>query len=376
MTSKGRKRTSKNYPSHIEPEKLPKGVEYIDRGEGFFRIAYTDNLNGKRKYRRLCGSKTSLSQIWQAVEAQKESTALTFEFLSIAYQNSSKWREISTLTQKDYLTCHRQICNTKTGKCLFGDLKFSSWTTGTIRKYVDFRGEASRARANKELSYIKTVLKWAKEYDKIPINISEGVSKLKISPRQHYATESDFNFLLDVARESGYYYMAPLLELCYQCRMRLSEALDLTDSAEIPNEGLKIKRRKGSRTNIILWSTSLKKTWDDLKAKRKKILESKQIPPQIDPNRRFIFISERTGERLSISGVETAKKRIDLMAKDKADRLGIEYVHFTIHDVKRSATTDTPGTASDKMLATGHRSLSMMNVYDVSIAKVKATKDD
>jgi hypothetical protein len=121
---------------------------------------------------------------------------------------------------------------------------------------------------------------------------------------------------------------------------------------------------------------SLKKTWDDLKAKRKKILESKQIPPQIDPNRRFIFISERTGERLSISGVETAKKRIDLMAKDKADRLGIEYVHFTIHDVKRSATTDTPGTASDKMLATGHRSLSMMNVYDVSIAKVKATKDD
>jgi hypothetical protein len=41
---------------------------------------------------------------------------------------------------------------------------------------------------------------------------------------------------------------------------------------------------------------------------------------------------------------------------------GIEFNHFTFHDLKRKGISDTEG---DKMKASGHRSPEMINVFDV-----------
>jgi integrase len=100
------------------------------------------------------------------------------------------------------------------------------------------------------------------------------------------------------------------MEIAYLCRMRLAEVVDLTDADERP-EGLYIRRRKGSKDNITEWNPRLENAWKAAKDMRSKILAEKRIPPRIKPEERLIFISERTGDRLVVSSLKTAKARID-----------------------------------------------------------------
>ncbi|MDP1773202.1 MAG: hypothetical protein Q8L15_13045 [Methylobacter sp.] len=57
------------------------------------------------------------------------------------------------------------------------------------------------------------------------------------------------------------------------------------------------------------------------------------------------------------------------MAKAKAKELGIDYTHFTRHDLKRKGITDTIG---NKLEASGQIDPRMMKVYDVKPIIVKA----
>ena len=74
-------------------------------------------------------------------------------------------------------------------------------------------------------------------------------------------------------------------------------------------------------------------------------------------NRRFI-------QRLTI-------ERINGFAAEKAKNEGIEFNHFTFHDLKRKGISDAVG---NKMKASGYRSPEMMNVYDVKIDVVEPTR--
>jgi hypothetical protein len=47
---------------------------------------------------------------------------------------------------------------------------------------------------------------------------------------------------------------------------------------------------------------------------------------------------------------------------------------FGLHDIKHRGTIDTEGSAEDKLTATGHKSRRMLEIYDKSIARVKAPK--
>jgi len=223
-----------------------------------------------------------LAEIWQAFENLKKTAATTFLKLSNEYQQTLMFRELSPLTQRDYLYCHQSIAGRQTTSGKLGDLPIKNWTRGLVRKFRDKRGEESKSRANKELSYIKLLLNWAVEYEKIPENPANGISKLKVPPRQHYAEDRDYYFLLEVAKKSGYNYMPYAMELAYLCRMRLIEVLDFTDANEIP-DGLVINRRKNSKTNITEWEPRLKQIWDELKKRRNQILTERKQPSAISP---------------------------------------------------------------------------------------------
>ena len=161
--------------------------------------------------------------------------------------------------------------------------------------------------------------------------------------------------------------MPHMMEIAYLCRMSLSEVIDITDDDEHP-EGLYIRRRKGSKDNIVEWTDRLKTTFNAAKQKRTDILKAKKQPIPFKSENRHIFISERTGDKLQVSSVKTAKSRIDKKAKEKAEKLGIEYNHFWFHDLKRKGVSDTKG---DKQEASGHRNASMLQIYDVLPAVVK-----
>lgn len=370
MKKPGRKRSSTNIPSHVNAEKLPDRVWFNASGAGKWMLNYYDET-GKRKTRRICGAEATLAEIHQAAEAQIEKKIDTFATLSFEFQQTHAWNKLSPLTQKDYLNCRVTIINRPTSNGKLGDVPLKQWTVGLIRKYRDKRAADSESRANKELAYIKRIFSWAYEYEKVAINPATGIKKLTIAPRQHYAEDRDYNYLLNIAKQSGYWYVAPAMELAYLCLMRMSEVLDLTDANEL-EAGLLINRRKGSKTNIIEWQPRLRAIWDDLKQKRNTILQDRKQPSPIKADKRFLFISERTGNRIGDSTMQTAMQRIHAAASAQAKTDGVEFHHFTFHDIKRRACTDYIG---NKMDATGHRSASMMKIYDVSIQQVKPTRE-
>ena len=210
------------------------------------------------------------------------------------FQQTHTWNKLSPLTKKDYLNCHHTIITRDTSTGKLGDVPLNKWTVGLIRKYRDKRAEESESRANKELSYIKRLFAWAYEYEKVPINPGTGIKKISIAPRQHYAEDRDYNYLLNIAKKSGYWYVPFAMELAYLCRMRMSEVLDLTDANELDN-GLIIHRRKGSKTNITEWQPRLRAIWDELKQKRNTILSrSKTAAPH--PRRSTIFYLLANGQ--------------------------------------------------------------------------------
>ncbi len=370
MKRPGSPRSSSNFPAHINAEKLPDRVWFKAEGAGKWMLSYYDDM-GKRKHTRICGAKATLAEIWQAVEAKTPKTITTFATLSLEFEQTHTWRKLSGLTQKDYTNCRQSIINRPSSAGKLGDLPISDWTVGLIRRYRDKRAEQSESRANKELAYIKRLFSWAYEYEKVLMYPATGIKKLTIAPRQHYAENRDYYYMLNIAKQSGYWYVAYAMELAYLCLMRMSEVLDLADANEL-EKGLLIKRRKGSKTNIIEWQPRLRTIWDELKQKRSVILSERKQPSPIKSERRFLFISERTGNKIDISSMQTAMQRITAMAEEQAKKDGIEFVRFTFHDIKRRACTDYDG---DKMKATGHRSASMMKVYDVSIPHVKPTRE-
>ena len=82
---------------------------------------------------------------------------------------------------------------------------------------------------------------------------------------------------------------------------------------------------------------------------------------------RHVFISERTGDKIDISSMQTA------IAEAQAKKDGVEFNKFTFHDLKRKGISDT--TASERMASAGHRSPDMMKVYDVKPDILKPTKN-
>jgi hypothetical protein len=47
-----------------------------------------------------------MQEIWKAYEAREEKSQTTFKSLSLDFQKSLAWRDLSRLTQDDYLGCH------------------------------------------------------------------------------------------------------------------------------------------------------------------------------------------------------------------------------------------------------------------------------
>lgn len=370
MKKPGRPRSSTNLPKHINADKLPDRVWFNASGAGKWMLSFYDEF-GARKNKRICGPKSTLAEIWQAAEAQAVKTIATFATLSLEFEQTHVWKKLSPLTKKDYTNCRQSIISTPGTRGMLGDVPLNKWTVGLIRRYRDKRAEGSESRANKELAYIKRIFSWAYEYEKVPVNPASGIKKISVKPRQHYAEDRDYHYMLNIAKQSGYWYVPYAMELAYLCRMRMCEVLELTDANE-QNNGLIIYRRKGSKTNITEWQPRLRAIWDELKQKRNAILSDRKQPHPIKADRRFLFISERTGNRIGDSTMQTAMQRIKAQAIEQARADGIEFTPFTFHDQKRKGISDTP--ANERMASAGHRDEGMMRVYDVSVDVVSPTK--
>jgi integrase len=345
-------------PNH---QALPKNV-YIRRGWYVYRQYFQGGQLGKDI--KLCPVGVQISEVWQKFEAlEKQDTApavpvkKTLTWLMDQYLKSPQFSAKAPETRRKYTQNAKQIGSTQTKKGgLFGDVPADLVTPGIIRKYMDARknadGSPAQVAANREKAFLSTCYAWAVERDILKSNPCKDVKRNTEHARDRYPTPEEYAQVFDLA--ARYPHVQAAMEFAYLCRMRLCEVLDMRQS-DIKPEGLLIRRRKGSRNNIVLYSPRLEAA---LKLSRA-LAMPKGIRP-INPH----LIRNLSGHPLTESGFQTLWQNVI----NEATAQGVE--HFTFHDLKAGGISDTAG---DKQKASGHKSAAMVAVYDRKLAIVPAS---
>ena len=303
---------------------LPPGV-YQD-GYGFFI---------KTPYKRL-GKDLSKADVWMKWEALTSGTETgSLRWMVNQYLKSERFQKLAPKTRKESDAALNRVIETKVKGGTFGDVSLTSITPGVIRKYIDQR--AKPVAANREISYLSATYSWAFERDMVKVNPCMGVRKNPEKRRDRYVTDEE----LTAAIKSAKGYMKLFIELAYLLAARKSEVLDLRRDDLLP-EGVRVRRSKGSNTNIVLWSDRLERV----------VNEALGTPSKIAS---FYLLHDNNGQPIRPSSFDTAWQR----AKHP----------FTAHDLKRKGITDSKATNP-----AGHKDARMVDRYRVKIDEVEPPK--
>lgn len=254
------KRSSKRFPNHIDPDKLPTGpITYDPRGKGRWIYRKSQGRGNRGKEIRFGNAQTTLAQIWQMVESIETGKLETFRAISLALHESEEWTALAPRTQTGYLALHRAICEAKTkhgGKV--GDLPLNSWTPAGIKKFM--RSRPSRSSAAAEVRYIKRVFSWAISEDiYTKANPAKGVDLrgYAAKPRLYYVPDDDYCLSIAVAP----LHIGLAAHFSYLSNKRRTDILNLTRQ-QITPLGIDFRDNKTGKLSIVEWSDELRMVVD------------------------------------------------------------------------------------------------------------------
>ena len=376
-----RRQINPDIPAHIEQGKLPDYC-YWDKQKSHW---YTIQRHPDRKptRHRIAGKSATLGDLHKIMEEISDVERDTFKWLSGLYKESAKFTVLANKTQKNYEGSEKILVNhpTKLNKPL-GTIPLHLWDNPLVQKLIDkITTEHGPAAANHCLVHIRIVFNWGKNRGHCKYNPGEDIDRAKERKLRRLPSKQTLNRLIMLAQERGGFlshkkgsctpYLWPALVIGYECRLRGIETNSLTD-AHLLDEGLLCERTKGSRTNITTWNDNLRQAVSHLQKRRSEIWGRKKRPAPINSRDRYLFVNE-TGGPLAKSSLDSAFTRFMQMAINEG--VITEEQRFGLHDLKRRGTTDTKGTRADKQEATGHKSASMMEIYDYSIPVVKPVSE-
>ncbi len=361
-------------PPGIEANRLPQGIYWDASGRGRWYVIYHDET-GRRHTRRVAGPGATLADLQRLATAEYGSQPTdSFAWVTEQFQRSPIFRALAPATQSDYHYCHAIVAAlpARSGGTL-GNSQLRQWNRPMVQRIVDHLAEArGPSAANHALRYLRRLFRWAANRGHLSENPAEGVETARERQQRRLPTPETYRALLDFARQqSGSAYLAPVMELAYLCRLRAIEVLDLTD-ASASDEGLTVVRRKGSRGNITEWSPRLRTAWEELQEQRQQAWERHRRPPPLRAEERRLVVGS-DGHPLQRSGLASAWQR--LIARALASGTLDPAQRFGLHDLKRAGITRTRGTRAEKQEASGHRSPSMMDVYDQSVPRVRPVEE-
>lgn len=334
----GRKRRRLN--SH-----LPK---YVYKGKSAY--VYKPYISGqKRKEIRLCALTATTREIYEAYEAITHfKLPETLSWLIDLYLNSDRFKSLSKNTVKSYRLYAKNVINTPINNGIFGDTLLIDIDIVVIRHYLDSLHKTP-IEGNRRVAFLNSVYNWGIQRGYAKTNPTKGITRYTEKPRKLYVTDKMYNDFYMLADKP--WYIRPMMELAYLCRMRRVEVLDIRKS-DITEEGLRIRRVKGSNDTITNWSDRLIKAVNYC-LQRESIIES------------VYLIHNSKGQKINDGTFTTAW---GLLWRNKAPK---DWVRFSYHDLKAKGVSDFEG---DKQLAGGHKTNAMVAVYDRKLKTVKATR--
>jgi site-specific recombinase XerC len=371
---RGRKRQhNPNMPRHIDQTALPRDVYFDHRGSGIWYTLYY-NEAGRRQRKNLCGAAVTLSELHRIVEELNGVDRDSLRFLCEQFHDSDNFKRLSDSTKDDY-TYSRDVLlqyPTKLQKPL-GDLAVKKFSPPLVQRIVDqIAADGTPSKAAHALRYLRRVMQWGRNRGFVDINPALGIEAPRERKRRRLPGPAVMDALIARAQEKGALtsgrpgacspYLWIVMEISYLCRLRGIETVTLTDANETA-EGLVTNRRKGSRDNVVRWMPRLRAAVDAAKAGRATTWDKKSVPVPIHADMRPLIVASHGGP-LKKSSLDTAWQRFITNAIEEG--FITEDQRFGLHDLKRRGITDTPGTRAEKQDASGHRSESMMDVYDHS----------
>lgn len=285
---------------------------------------------------------------------QTAAPQLTLAGLIAEYQAGDRWRKLARRTQADAAHALAIVARTPTKSGgTFGEVAARDITVVTIRRYLDKRGQTSETRADRELAYLSSAFGWARQRGLVDINPCDGVSRFNPPARTRYVTHEEFSQRYWLAGERGRQDLQACMWLAYLCRLRIGEVLRLRDT-DVRNDGLLARRAKGSKTQVIEWSDTL----------REALALAHSVPRRTTTP--LLIVSPESGLPLTPAAFSTAWQRLKVQAQSAG-----QATDWTFHDLKAKGVTDAAG---DKRLASGHKTFAMTERYDRLPGKAPATR--
>lgn len=328
---------------------LPK---YVDIHRGWYR--WREYL-GHGKFGRtikLCREGAPMSEVWRRWEELQDDSG-TLRWLIAQYMKSPRFTKNAPRTQRDYKEYAHTInsMQMESGRS-FGDVPFRHITRGVIQRYVEKRSQqGAPVRGNREFALLSTAFKWARNQEYMHDNPCKDVYKNPESPKRSYVDTPRFMTVYDLALKHAPWYIPIAMVIAVACRGRKAEVLDL-QRPDLRDVGIYMRRRKGSKDNIVRWSPML----------RAAINAAIKRPSTVDS---MYVLHDNHGQPIRESTFNTAWQR--LMVNHVAPA-GIE--RFKFHDLKRKGVSDDLGNWMD---GSGHLSSSMRKVYDVKPKEVDSS---
>lgn len=321
--------------------------------------AYLGCINGKPTFAkeiRLCKAPATDKAIWSHYLRATQQATDTLSWLLNAYHDSTQFQQLSPRSQTEYAGYKIKIESKKVKfyGC-FGNTPYAAIKKTTIRKYLDSyrgkNGELAPVMANRHIQYLKAAYNWAvQRYDTVRNNPCEKVTLNSEEPRTRYVSDHEYTASINIAMSSGSPYLAAFMEFAVLCRARRSEIAAFTH-ADIGQEGMQLRRIKGSTGEITTWTKRLEGAVSYAKS-----LHSQAISPISGT----FLIHNKHGQPIKKNAFDSAWRRLMV----KVEALGIE--RFTFHDLKAKGVTDHKDHAgvSDRM----------KKVYVRKLSKVEATE--
>lgn len=269
----------------------------------------------------------------------------TLGWLLDEYMKSPACAKLASSTRKHYIGYVDRIKQypLKGGSTFFGQAALTALSRPILARYRDSLS-ASPITANRHLQFLSAVFSWGLELGYMQENAAQGVKKNAQPPRDNYVLDRDYGLALSFAPD----WLHAAMEIAYLCRARRGEVLGMPVTAVI-DEGLLIKRSKGSKSEIIRWSTRLRAAVDRAKAHNR---------TTISP----LLIHTEFGRQVSAPAFNSAWARL----MGKVVKAGGQ--KFPFHDLKARGYSEAPEQGA------GHRSAKMHDVYMRLPEKRDATK--
>ncbi|MGE7139185.1 site-specific integrase [Luteibacter sp. NPDC031894] len=376
MTRGRPRKRDKTIPEHIDQRKLPVGCYWDARD----RVWYTIHRDPKPRRQKVAAADALMSDLHLAMEAIRGVNRKSLGWLVDQYHESHVFAALSERTRADYAR-QRAIVRTLTLKdgSTLASLDYGRLNTVFFQRLVDkIAGEGTPTKANHLMRYLRLVYSWAVRRGYVPANPVKGTKEAKERQQRRLPKPDVMAALVRMAYEGSQRqahtegscppYLWAVADIAYLCRLRGIEVVTLTEDHAL-EAGVRTNRRKGSRDNIVAWTPRLRMAWDALIRYRDGIWRKRGTPVPIRAEDRPLVVAAHGGA-ITKSGLDSAWQRIK--ARALAEKLLDERDWFGLHDLKRRGVTDTAGNRADKQEGSGHRTESMMDVYDLSLPVVPA----